>query len=210
MIIGIDFDNTIANYEGVFSPLAVEKGLLPAGFHGTKKKVRDAIRKKPNGEMKWQQLQGLVYGRHMHRAEMFAGVDSFIRICQKHNVPVHIVSHKTRTNKFDPDKLDLREAALEWLKKKGFFDEHIIGLKTENIFFENNRKPKIARINELGCTHFIDDLAELFEEPSFPDNVHQILFSTTEIQKPNSPFTVMESWGHITRFLFKHSHDDNV
>lgn len=143
MIIGIDFDNTIASYDHLFSVLAVEKDLLPSGFSGTKKNVRDTIRKKPNGEMKWQQLQGQVYGRHMHQAEMFSGVDFFIRTCRKHDVPVSIVSHKTRINKFDPEKVDLRAAALEWLKKQGFFDDRIIGIKAEDIFFKMTAKPKL-------------------------------------------------------------------
>ena len=32
------------------------------------------------------------------------------------------------------------------------------------------------RIRALGCTHFIDDLEEVFLEPSFPSDVHKILF----------------------------------
>ncbi len=81
--IGIDFDNTIAGYDDVFSRAARDEGLVPADFIGTKQQVREAVRRLDDGELKWQRLQGLVYGTRMAEAVMFDGVGSFLRRCRR-------------------------------------------------------------------------------------------------------------------------------
>ena len=51
----------------------------------------------------------------------------------------------------------------------------------ENVFFEATRTEKIARIKALDCTHFIDDLEEIFLDPEFPETTRQFLLG------PNTP-----------------------
>src|SRR5215475_9640601 len=80
--IGIDFDNTIAGYDHLFLTIARERGLLPESFAGSKKSIRDAIRARPNGELAWTELQGVVYGARMADAEIIAGVTAFLSECQ--------------------------------------------------------------------------------------------------------------------------------
>ena len=80
MRIGIDFDNTLIDYDRVFLDTARERGLVPRDFAGPKKAVRDAIRKLPDGELTWQRLQGYVYGARMDLVSPFPGFAEFIGI----------------------------------------------------------------------------------------------------------------------------------
>ena len=119
--IGIDFDNTIITYDDVFLATARAWGLLRADFTGSKQAIRDAIRLLPDGELSWQKLQGHVYGKGLDQAAMFEGVDAFLRRCRLSNAQVVIVSHKTEFGHHDPERVNLRDAARDWMTKHGFF-----------------------------------------------------------------------------------------
>jgi len=71
--IGVDFDNTLIDYDEVFRALACERGLVDPGFRGGKDAVRRVIRGLPDGEEAWQRLQGTAYGTGIGRAGMFDG-----------------------------------------------------------------------------------------------------------------------------------------
>ena len=83
MKIGLDFDNTIACYELVFSEVAKFFGLVDKNWVGTKKELREWLINRPGGELEWQKLQGLVYGRFMSKAELFPGVAGWFSIAGK-------------------------------------------------------------------------------------------------------------------------------
>ena len=177
MLIGIDFDNTIAGYDGVFVKAAEAEGLLSGSTATSKAEVREALRMRPGGEQDWMRLQGRVYGAHMKDAELIGGVEGFLMRCRSKGIPVRIVSHKTEFGHFDPDHMNLREVARDWMGRKGFFDPNGFGLSPGDVFFEATREEKVARIGALGCTHFIDDLEEVFREPGFPAQTKQYLFA---------------------------------
>jgi hypothetical protein len=184
MRIGIDFDNTLIDYDGVFAAAARERGLIGPEAAGTKRAVRDAIRLLPDGELTWQRLQGYVYGAGIGGAVPFAGTDDFLRRCAEQGVAVFVVSHKTRYGHFDPARIDLREAARQWLIAQGMITEGLLapeeaGIAADHVFFEDDRARKLARIAALGCTHFIDDLEEVFADPGFPPGVRRVLFAAT-------------------------------
>jgi hypothetical protein len=208
MLIGIDFDNTIAGYDRLFARLAVEFGLLERAPAGGKRAVRDAIRaRSAGGDVAWQRLQAIVYGRRMVEAEMIAGVADFLVACRARDVPVRIVSHKTRHAAYDPDRVDLRLAAINWMQCKGFFDEAGFGLAPGQVFFEATRRAKVQRIRELGCTHFIDDLEEVFAEPDFPSEVRAILFDPSgSIAPQRGNCMPLGAWGEITEYLLGARH----
>ena len=72
MIIGIDFDNTIARYDSLFKKVAKMNGLIHKNWKGkNKKELRDHLRQQPNGEVSWMKLQGLVYG-YFHSSAFFS------------------------------------------------------------------------------------------------------------------------------------------
>ena len=110
--IGIDFDNTIVTYDEVFCAMAKRCGLIDPAFVGSKQAVRDAIRLLPDGELAWQRLQGQVYSKGLADANMVRGFEAFLRRCRAEGCAVMIVSHKTEFGHYDPDRINLREAAL--------------------------------------------------------------------------------------------------
>lgn len=196
MLIGIDFDNTIAGYDRVFRNLALDAGLVEPGFSGGKVAVRAALRALPDGEIQWQGLQGQAYGARMADAELIDGVARFLSRCRAQGVPVVIVSHKTEYGHHDPARVSLRQAALRWMEAEGFFSPQGFGLARGAVHFESTRPEKVARIAALGCTHFIDDLPEVFNEPGYPQQAQAFLLS----EKPEDvPFWVRRhpAWSDI-------------
>jgi hypothetical protein len=175
--IGIDFDNTIIDYDAVFLTAAKQRGLIDTTFAGGKEALRAALRQLPDGERTWQSLQGHVYGAGIAGAVMFEGVDAFLRRSRAEGHRILIVSHKTEFGHFDPARVNLRRAALDWMRARGFFREDGFGITLEGVFFETTRSEKLARIAAIGCTHFIDDLPEVLDDPAFPGNVTKILFT---------------------------------
>jgi len=209
--IGIDFDNTIVGYDQVFLETAVREGLLGREFVGNKQAIRDAIRLLPDGELAWQRLQGVVYGRGMARAVIFEGVDTFLRRCRDEGHQVFVVSHKTEFGHFDPARVNLRAAALDWMTRHGFFEAHGYALSPDNVFFESSRADKLRRIASIGCTHFIDDLEEVLSDPSFPP-INRILFGAPpspaageriEGAGATPPYPICATWGHIEAEVFR-------
>ena len=65
-MIGVDFDNTIVCYDGVFHRAAVERGLIPPELPVSKGQVRDHLRRLGQ-EHAWTELQGEVYVPLKHR-----------------------------------------------------------------------------------------------------------------------------------------------
>jgi hypothetical protein len=197
--IGIDFDNTLIDYDRVFLAAARERGIVAHDFRGSKREVRDAIRLLPDGELAWQRLQGHVYGAGIGGAVLFEGAGAFLRQCRARDIEVLVVSHKTRYGHLDPQRVDLRQAALGWMTAHGFFSAGEFGLRRENVFFEETRAAKLARIAALGCTHFIDDLEEVFADPDFPSGVRPILFAAS---CDGSPVLLCRHWREIARAVF--------
>lgn len=174
MLVGIDFDNTIAGYDHVFSVAAREKGLIPPDLQGGKKAIRDAIRLLPDGERKWMALQGEVYGPRMFQASPLPGVMTYLRKSVAAGWRMVVVSHKTEFGHFDPTRTNLRTSALAWMETTGLFDMGPGGLSAAAVHFESTREEKISRISELGCDVFIDDLEEVLTAPSFPQECRPI------------------------------------
>lgn len=187
--IGIDFDNTLIDYDQVFRAFARERGLVGPDFSGGKDELRRAVRALPEGEEAWQRLQGAVYGSGIGGAVMFEGVDTFLRRARAAGHEVLIVSHKTEYGHFDPARVNLRQAALAWMRDKGFFSGDGFGLPIENVRFAATRSEKIEQIARLAFTHFIDDLPEVLDDAAFPPEVVRILFTNgarTECNRPDA------------------------
>jgi hypothetical protein len=184
MRIGIDFDNTLIDYDEVFRTLARERGLVDPAFHGGKDALRRAVRGLPDGEDAWQRLQGSVYGQGICSAVLFEGADEFLRRARADGHEILIVSHKTEYGHFDPARINLRDAALAWMRRKGFFREDGFGMPVESVRFAATRSEKLEQIGQLAFTHFIDDLPEVLDDPTFPEGVVKVLF--TNGSRPDS------------------------
>lgn len=137
---------------------------------------------------------------------MFEGVDSFLRRCRDDNVRVTIVSHKTEFGHYDEDRINLREAARDWMKSHGFFRDDGYAISPDNVYFEETRQEKLTRIEQLGCTHFIDDLEEVLSDPAFPQGLERILFADNKdasVLYTSIPYIVCPTWLDIERRIFR-------
>jgi hypothetical protein len=206
MRLGIDFDNTMVTYDDIFRIVAPAFAKIDDGVGGQKREIRDYLRSLPDGERTWQRLQGYVYGKGISGANLFEGVGQFLYRCRSEACDVLIVSHKTEFGHHDPDRINLREAALGWMRAQGFFREGGYNIPEQNVFFESTRAEKLARIAALGCTHFIDDLEEILDDPQFPPNVSRILFSRSEMQPQTLRYPVCRTWNEIEMLVFHDRH----
>ena len=201
ILFGTDFDNTIASYDHLFRESAGEMGVDISSNLTTKAEFRDYIRALPQGEIVWQKIQADVYGPRMLGAKLIDGFDAFVRCCRERSIPVFIISHKTEFAAQAP-KVNLRLSALDWMAANGFFDRERIGLSRTQIFFEDTRKSKITRIQELGCTHFVDDMEEVLLDDEFPEGVVKILLSNKAEDKGFDDVLPFASWQEISDYLF--------
>jgi len=213
MIIGIDFDNTIVDYDVLFYNLALEKGLIPKELPQTKSQVRDFLRK-AGKEPLWTEMQGEAYGSRIVGASPFPGVLEFLKQCKDNNLTVYIISHKT-LYPFLGEKHNLHQAAQLWLERHSFYDREKTNLTKEKVFLELTKEDKIKRIAERDCTVFIDDLSEFLLEKDFPKTVKRILFNPQRNDKnqlisekyvgggskENNKLEVVSSWKEISSKL---------
>jgi hypothetical protein len=201
MRIGIDFDNTIACYDGVFHAAALERGLIPADLGRDKNSVRDYL----NGSGRkddFTELQGYVYGARMDLVSPYPGALSFMHRARGAGHALFIVSHKTKTPMLGP-AYDMHAAARGFLEAQGFFSDN--GLASGDAFFELTKEDKIARAAALEVDVFVDDLPEILAMPGFPSRARAILFDP-EGQFPGGAwkekrFEAHQSWDAIAAAL---------
>lgn len=198
MILGIDFDNTLACYDGLFHAEAVRRGMLPATVPTHKQGVRDALRAQGR-DADFTLLQGHIYGPGLANAPVYTGAKECICGLLKRGVDVHIISHKTPFPYLGP-QYDLHEAARNWLDKNGFFAPDM--LPRERVYLERSLDKKLARIAQCGCTHFVDDLPEFLGHPHFPAGVERLLFAPegTDV----TTFPTFSTWQAIAEWLATH------
>jgi hypothetical protein len=197
--IGVDLDNTLADFDTLFREAAIAGGLLPAAFAGGKTEVRAAVRAGPGGETAWRHLQGRVYGPLMEGAPLFAGAAEFLVACRVRGDRVFIVSHKTRLG--HGGTADLHAAAFSWLAAKGFFAPRGFGIGLADVFLAPDRAAKLARIAALDLSHFIDDLPEVLDDPAFPEGPRRLLFAPLGGASARAG-AVCRSWPEIQTAIF--------
>jgi hypothetical protein len=113
---------------------------------------------------------------------------------------VFIISHRTRYP-FLGQRHDLHQAARDFLAEHGFNDPARIGLAADRIHFHETRQEKVAQINQVGCTHFIDDLPEILAAAELREDVERILFDPN-LQHTDCPgLRRVGSWPDIESFL---------
>lgn len=200
MIIGIDLDNTIVDYEGVFYQEALEQNLIPVDFPATKRSISLYLRE-TYGNERWTLLQGHVYGLCMAKARLFEGVDRFLNECRSRAMTVLIISHKTKYPAFGPPH-DLHLAATTWLRDQGFFSPEGFAIPSSSVFFAETRREKVNLIKKNLCDVFIDDLPEVFEEMRFPDKSQKILFDPANEWSEWKKGVRCQSWNGISQILF--------
>ncbi len=200
--IGLDFDNTIISYDDLMYKIALEFGLIKKNINKNKRELRNYIRQLPNGEIEWQRIQSVAYGPRISEAELIDDVKKFFCLCKENKVDVYVISHKTQYSNLYNYGVNLRTAALNWMRENDLFG-HGLGLAVDNVYFESTRSEKIQRIKSLECTHFIDDMEEVFIDEKFPENVKKILYGSNE-DKTRLDMIIFKNWDEIINYFYGH------
>lgn len=180
--IGIDLDNTIADFRAVFAALAVDAGVVDgdAAARATREGIRAAVRAETGGENLWQQLQAQAYGPQMGRATVFPGCREFIAERRRRGDSVFVVSHRTEYAAADrgSPRTSLHDTARHWLAAAGLIGDGAI--EADHVHLETSREAKIARIAGLDLDLFIDDLPEVLDDPAFPATTRGARFAPAD------------------------------
>ena len=197
-LIGLDLDNTIIDYEQAFAPVAEEIGLIPKGA---------GLASKRRG-------QGST-ARCRRRRRLDAPSGSDLRPLHRARHPLSWLERLHFRRRFPrrqggdrqpqdptwslptPPRIDLREAALGWLDRRGFFNSGGFDLDRGDVYFEETRSGKLARIAEVGCDVFIDDLPEVFHAPGFPQAVEKLWFAGNRPEAEGGGLKAYRNWRQL-------------
>lgn len=200
MLVGLDFDNTIVNYDAIFYQLARERDWVPERLPATKLAVRDYLRA-ADQENCWTELQGIAYGSRMADAVAFSGVREFITACFARGWQVCVISHRTQ-KPFAGPMVDLHVAALAWLQHSGLLQ---VSSNIEvQVYFELTRDAKVARIKSMNCSVFVDDLREVLDHKEFPSHCARYLFAPqgdASAVHAQARYRVVASWAELSTCL---------
>jgi len=198
MRIGLDFDNTIVCYDQAIAQLAEQLFELPEEVPRTKRGLRDHLRIKGR-EPEWTDFQGELYGPGMRYAQPFEGAIATMQELVAEGYELVIISHRSRSPYAGPPH-DLHAAARSWvadrLQSAGLFAED-----NESVNFLETRQEKLARIADLSCHAFLDDLPEVLGAPGFPANTTGILFDPSADTTALEGQYIISAWYELNRIL---------
>ena len=170
-LIGLDLDNTVIDYGPAYRVVAQTFGLDPSLVD--RATIRSSLRHEDDDEQ-WQRFQASLYASGLDAALPAEGLLGFLEECTRQRIDVFLVSHKTSTTPLRFGGEDLRGPALRWLVSNGIVPRFV---REENVNFCATRAEKIARIDQLGCQVFVDDLQEVLMDPAFPATVLKFWYS---------------------------------
>ena len=198
MRIGLDFDNTIVCYDQAIALLAEELFELPADVSRTKLGLRNFLRA-AGREPEWTAFQGELYGPGMLYAKPFErAIETMLELVATGHELV-IVSHRSR-RPYAGEPHDLHAAALNWVAER----LQSYGLFTYNngsVNFLETREEKVARIAELGCQVFLDDLPDVLRAPGFPASAKGIFFDPPGIDPVPEGLLRIKTWPELSAVL---------
>tara|TARA_B100000963_G_scaffold309377_1_gene285282 strand:- start:23 stop:628 length:606 start_codon:yes stop_codon:yes gene_type:complete len=195
--LGLDFDNTLTNYDSLFFKLALEKKLVPKTLAKSKLAVRDFLRASKK-EREFTLLQGEVYGKRIFEAKQSEGMFKALKKLKKDGINFYIVSHKSKNPYLGP-KYDLHDSAMKWLERNNFFSADGLRMSKDNVYFELTKESKINRIEILGCTHYVDDLPEILM--LLNNNIKKIHYNPTKNLSYEDKFENLYDWQNISQIL---------
>ena len=103
-------------------------------------------------------LQGQVYGKGIANAKVIDGFEAFLRRCHVEGCAVMIISHKTEYGHYDPDRVNLRQAARDWMATRRLLDsEH--GVSAASVFFESSRAES-SRASANSPVHILSTISK--------------------------------------------------
>ena len=175
MILGIDLDNTIINYEDSFLSVGKLLGMIPTAYSGSKPQIKEYLIKQHNGQ-KVGNTPGCCLWKAYPTAKLMDGFASFLNILQAScDVELYIVSHKTKFAHHDEEKTNLRAAALSFLQQNNVVSSKQLNL--DKVIFKPTLNEKVTAIRELGCNCFVDDLPKVLNHPNFPNTCKKFVLA---------------------------------
>ena len=191
MRIGIDFDNTLVNYNSIFNSMAENMGLK--ADDNSKKLVKNYFIHTKGDVRLWKEVQAAVYGNLIKDASFLPDFIEFYEYAKVQEIDLYIVSYKTEYAGQKEKKVSLHKAANSWL------DNNLGSLEKDKVFFETAVTKKVKRIASLKLDYFIDDLVTVLFHKDFPKNVKKVLLSdnanVSSIKKKN--LFVINNWKQL-------------
>jgi len=183
--IGIDLDNTIINYQGLFAQAACAQGWSNDATQ-SKDAIKHHLLNTDGNDQRWRVLQTQVYAHLIASAKPFDGLIPFCQAVRQQGDRIYIVSHKTPVSNLDACT-NLITPAKAWLQQQP--------IDPDGLFFCATREAKIRQIAQLNCTLFIDDLSLILADKTFPKHTYPLLFAP---HTSHSPLPQAASWAHIS------------
>lgn len=185
-IIGLDFDNTIVEYEQLFSELGREMGYIDNESIITKEQVKKHIHKHYSKEI-FTELQGIIYGKEMMKSKPANNVVSSLKELKARGYELKIISHKTMYPILG-ERINLHESARKWLSMHNICSGNQDIIEEGNIFFEETIEKKVERIKNEQCMIFIDDLVKVLKlVPHHIKRIHYMPEETKKIEWQGGP-----------------------
>jgi 2-hydroxy-3-keto-5-methylthiopentenyl-1-phosphate phosphatase len=196
MRIGIDFDNTLVNYDKIFQSIAKKMGLQNTA--NPKDGIKSYLLTIPDGLKYWKEIQAVVYGEYIKDAYYLPDFIDFCNFTRENDITLFIISYKTKYACTTKGRVSLHKAANDWIQNKiDFFPR-------ENIYFELTMKNKIARIKSLNLDFYFDDLISVFKHRSFPNHVKKVLFTNhvTEFRDMKiEKYEIVNNWSEAIKIV---------
>lgn len=203
MIIGLDFDNCIVNYENAIKKLITEKKLFNVNElkNFNKENFKETIINKTSA-YNWTLIQGSLYGKYIKYAKPYPNAVKIITILLKKHT-VCIISHKT-LEPFAGRKYNLHKSALNWIKNN-LIDRNRKPLLNNNLISFNEKvEDKIKTISKFNCDIFLDDLPKILMHKKFPKNIDKFLFNPNNNKYDESFFiNSVNSWNEFYEYIKK-------
>lgn len=198
--LGLDFDNTIVCYDAAIKVLAQEMFDLQPEIPRTKLGIRDYLRAEGR-EPEWTVFQGELYGPGMRHAQPYEGAIETMLQLEAAGHELVIVSHRSRLP-YAGEPHDLHAAARGWvaerLQKIGLFRDLAT---TGRVNFLETRDAKLAKITEIGCSMFLDDLPEVINDPGFPASTLGVIFAPGSEVGTQEKQLRIKSWAQLPELL---------
>ena len=202
MLIGLDLDNTIIDYDAAFTSAAAQAGWIPSDFSGSKRDVRTCLWAMPDGDLLWQRLQAQVYGPNIGEAVLGDGSFTFAQLAAEAGADLVIISHKTRFAAASPAGPDLRSSAIDWLLARKVIGSARGQVPLDRVVFTDTREAKIDAIRRASCAAFVDDLTEVLLHPEFPATTARLHYHPKAGgAQPGSPeLIICRNWRDVAQF----------
>ena len=176
MIFGIDFDNTIVNYNLAFKKAINQEKTklgkkLKKGKFNSKIQIKNYLLKNNNIDL-WKRIQSKVYSEYIFQAYLNIEILKLLKYLDKKKIKFYIVSHKT-VYPYIGKRTNLHLLSKKWLRLNLFNKKNNFKKKYKS-FFETTKKKKLYKINLLKITHFIDDLDGILNK--LPSHINKIKF----------------------------------